>query len=488
MMVTQMHDIRQFVKFLIRSISASTAAPSPSLSRKFRVKRKSNAEPTSIDQGVVFDVAVSTEKEQTDNLVNFSETDDVLDCDDIEEHLRNQLKSTPLFDVNKQHARSDFWMYHTRSEIFASKSHFLRILLVETDLTPFAESPVAQKKIEAWLVGARRHSSVDCYAIAQLISLMLDNASAHSDNHHIPIAWCALAAAEESYDVDEAIVLAALSVVSGLLKAADSSEYHEEDRRKFKSLADNWVSSLYYVFLLPVHHLQHINTWSVLTVDCKEIMAGGKRKVAHNSPNAPDITKKRTLTGEPSLVVCRSIPMLNGRQEDKQIVETWSLLTKPLALKGSRINISSVSFILESEFPWCEDAIDAILGDVSLRLRSGRPWAHFRPTFLVGPPGTGKSRLAKRLASLLGCGYGEVGAGGSSDNRSLAGTARGWSSAHPSFVFNVMRTSSSANPIILVDELDKAGGSDRNGSIKDTLLGMIEPTTSQSWVCATRLL
>jgi hypothetical protein len=60
-----------------------------------------------------------------------------------------------------------------------------------------------------------------------------------------------------------------------------------------------------------------------------------------------------------------------------------------------------------------------------------------------------------------------------SDNRLLEGTARGWRDAQPSWPLLVMQQSNSANPLLLVDEIDKAIAS-RNGDVKATLLAMLE--------------
>jgi ATP-dependent Lon protease len=109
------------------------------------------------------------------------------------------------------------------------------------------------------------------------------------------------------------------------------------------------------------------------------------------------------------------------------------------------------------------------------------PWVRLRPFLLVGPPGCGKTRFAKRIAGLTGVGYGEVNAAGISDNRALHGTARGWRGAQPCLPLLVMRQSRCANPLIIVDDLDKAGGSSRGGDIRQTLLAMIEPTTSRNF-------
>lgn len=189
----------------------------------------------------------------------------------------------------------------------------------------------------------------------------------------------------------------------------------------------------------------------------------------------------------PNLIVCRAIGAtgksskpgeLSG--DDKAIANAWRCLTEPMALACGPAP-ETLSIILTAEFPWMVDAIDAICGDLTLRQQVGLNWAKFRPTLLVGAPGSGKTRFARRLSELLKIGFGEVNAAGSSDNRMLQGTARGWSTASPCYPLCVMRQHQVANPLILVDEIDKPKPDGRNGDIRATLLTMLEPLSAKSW-------
>lgn len=184
--------------------------------------------------------------------------------------------------------------------------------------------------------------------------------------------------------------------------------------------------------------------------------------------------------GQPGLVVCASIPASEKSGDDRNFAGAWKVLTQRLPLAGGPAP-DVLETVLKAEFPWLENAIDAIVGDLRIRRQMGVGWAKWRPTLLVGPSGTGKTRLARRIAELIGAGFGEVNAAGSSDNRALQGTARGWGTAHPSQVLAVIRHSKCANPVMLVDEVDKSSSNGRNGDIKQTLLTMLEPLTARAW-------
>lgn len=140
---------------------------------------------------------------------------------------------------------------------------------------------------------------------------------------------------------------------------------------------------------------------------------------------------------------------------------------------------------LEREFPWASEAIAAIRADLALAEATRGTATGIRPLVLIGAPGTGKSRLAARLLSLLevldGPGGAVLSLAGSREDRLLRGTAAGWSSAAPSFPAALMATTRCANPVIVLDELDKAGDS-HNGSVHQSLLQMLEPSTAARWL------
>ncbi len=187
------------------------------------------------------------------------------------------------------------------------------------------------------------------------------------------------------------------------------------------------------------------------------------------------------LWSGPVRQVCAAIPTLRNDRDDRAFVDTWKPLTEMLPLRSTP-PLGILRTVLIAEFPWAEEAVDAVIGDLALQDRLGQTWTRFRPLLLVGPPGCGKTRLARRIGQTLAVGYGEMSAAGSSDNRLLAGTARGWGSAMPGFVPQVICRCRSANPVIVVDEIDKTHADGRNGDIRQTLLGLLEATTARAWL------
>ena len=136
---------------------------------------------------------------------------------------------------------------------------------------------------------------------------------------------------------------------------------------------------------------------------------------------------------------------------------------------------------LYDQAPWLDEAIHHIDTQLRLQLWAGRPWVAFRPLLLVGPPGCGKSHLARLIAERSGAGFAVLDLAGVSDNRTLEGTARGWTTAQPCFPAITINRTATANPVICLEEIDKAGGSSRNGDPLATILTMIEPSTARGY-------
>jgi ATP-dependent Lon protease len=125
-----------------------------------------------------------------------------------------------------------------------------------------------------------------------------------------------------------------------------------------------------------------------------------------------------------------------------------------------------------TECPHATTAIDLVLRD----LRESEP-VRLKPLLLTGPAGVGKSRLVRRLGDLLGIGVYRYDGAGASDNM-FSGSPRAWSNTTPSAPAHAINQMRIANPILMLDEIEKAGTSSHNGRLWDALLPFLERETA----------
>ena len=173
---------------------------------------------------------------------------------------------------------------------------------------------------------------------------------------------------------------------------------------------------------------------------------------------------------------------------EQSLGERWDVLTTPLRLAGaSAMRLSSTGHfaslqLLAEAMPWAAPLVGDLERQLRTQLALGRPWVRFEPMLFLGPPGVGKSWMARKLAEALDVPSAVMELGSTSDDRTLSGTARGWSGAQPAWPLVVMASTKTANPMLVVDELDKAGGSDRSGRPHNALLAMVEPSSARGLV------
>ncbi len=137
--------------------------------------------------------------------------------------------------------------------------------------------------------------------------------------------------------------------------------------------------------------------------------------------------------------------------------------------------LDHVRATLMIEFPYASNVIDFVLTDLT-----GRPTATFRPLLLVGEPGSGKSRFARRLGEVLRLTIWRTDAA-QSDGNTFAGTDRRWHSTEPCHPFLAIARGETANPVMLIDEIEKAGTRSDYGRFWDCLLGLLEQETSSRY-------
>lgn len=139
---------------------------------------------------------------------------------------------------------------------------------------------------------------------------------------------------------------------------------------------------------------------------------------------------------------------------------------------------------VRSRWPWAEDAGRLIEGRLALMRHSFSEFVRLPPMMFVGPTGSAKTTLALELGRAIGLHTMQVPCGGVADAGGLAATTRGWNTNRPSAPFMAIAQSGQANPVVLLDELDK-GTSARaqNGSVWAAALAMTEKSDRYNDSC-----
>lgn len=132
---------------------------------------------------------------------------------------------------------------------------------------------------------------------------------------------------------------------------------------------------------------------------------------------------------------------------------------------------------LGREQPHFGEAIAMILSQVQLAKVKG---AHLRipPMLLVGAPGVGKTHFTFELVKAVLRPILRYNLDSERTSSSLTGSARYWANTHTGVVFDLVCRGDRADPLVLLDELDKARPAARGNSPLGPLHGLLEPLTA----------
>ena len=132
---------------------------------------------------------------------------------------------------------------------------------------------------------------------------------------------------------------------------------------------------------------------------------------------------------------------------------------KMLKAGGNRFSVKPSALPAMDELyfdlPNFSDVLDDIRRQLSLCV-SSRDNLELAPMLLLGDPGIGKTHFAKRVSKLLGTGFGFISMSSLTAGWIIGGASSQWKNAKPGKVFETFLRGEYANPVMVIDEIDKS--------------------------------
>ena len=167
----------------------------------------------------------------------------------------------------------------------------------------------------------------------------------------------------------------------------------------------------------------------------------------------------------------RSVGMNSGESSViRGYIETLLEMPWDKASKDSK-DIERAKEILEADHYGLEKVKERILEFLSVRILTKKGDSPI--LCLVGPPGTGKTSIARSIAKALDKKYVRISLGGVRDEAEIRGHRRTYIGAMPGRIANSIRTAGVKNPLMLLDEIDKLS-SDYKGDTASAMLEVLD--------------
>ncbi|MGX8882475.1 AAA family ATPase [Methylovorus sp. SPW-M1] len=163
--------------------------------------------------------------------------------------------------------------------------------------------------------------------------------------------------------------------------------------------------------------------------------------------------------------VIRIKDSLNTRSADSDCRNRLKAICEEMIKRGGyrpycQLPEPKVFIDLIQRFPNFKETIELVCSSVALaKLGDGR--LEIPPLLLIGPPGIGKTQVANEIASLIKTDFLEVHIESEQNGATIAGSSEFWGNTQTGLIFRALTSGKTANPVVLVDELDKAAKDSR---------------------------
>ncbi|MDK1028102.1 MAG: endopeptidase La [Anaerolineae bacterium] len=189
--------------------------------------------------------------------------------------------------------------------------------------------------------------------------------------------------------------------------------------------------------------------------------------------------EKAKLPDEPKAIALKEIERLSQMPPmapEVGIIRTyvdWIVDLPWTKFSEDNLNVKHAARILQRDHYALKKAKERILEYIAVR--SLKPKKNRQPILcFVGPPGTGKTSLGRSIADSLGREFLRVSLGGVRDEAEIRGHRRTYIGALPGRIIQTIKRGGTANPLFMLDEIDKLG-SDFRGDPSSALLEVLDP-------------
>ncbi|MCE9522722.1 MAG: endopeptidase La [Alphaproteobacteria bacterium] len=192
-------------------------------------------------------------------------------------------------------------------------------------------------------------------------------------------------------------------------------------------------------------------------------------------------TKLSKEAGDKAMAEMRKLRQMSPMSAEATVVRNYLdwMLSLPWG-KKTRVkkDLDEAEKVLNDDHFGLEKVKERILEYLAVQQRAGRLRGPI--LCLVGPPGVGKTSLGKSIARATGREFVRMSLGGVRDEAEIRGHRRTYIGSMPGKVIQGMKKAKSANPLFLLDEIDKLGA-DWRGDPSSALLEVLDPEQNASF-------